>query len=272
MLTRRANRSIRHQLDGLVRRGELRALLPGVYTAPEPTWQARIRAAAAFRPDGVIGGAAAALLLWWPECPIKVVAVATHRKVSVTAPGFGWERRRVPPELIVDRGSVRIASPALSVLDLIPDLGGNAIDEALRRGAATLADLRTALGLTRGRTGNPGRLALIEDSRDSPWSEAERLAHRLLREAGITGWRTNHRVMVNGVGFVVDLVFQAERIAIEVDGWTYHGSRQAFVADRWRYARLASAGWRVLPFAASELTDYPEEFVGVVRDALRTRL
>lgn len=77
--------------------------------------------------------------------------------------------------------------------------------------------------------------------------------------------------MVKGVGYVVDLVFPQQRIAIEIDGWTYHGSRESFINDRWRYAKLGAAGWCVLPIAASELDDAPDEFVAVVRDALRMR-
>ena len=38
--------------------------------------------------------------------------------------GFGWERRTIPPELIVHRDNLRFACPAMSVLDLIPALGG----------------------------------------------------------------------------------------------------------------------------------------------------
>ena len=268
---RRNNLTIRHQLEHLVQQGQLRALLPGVYTDLEPTWQARIRAAGMFRPDCVITGAAAAVMTWWPECPITAVCAATKQPVRTCAKGFNWERRSIPADLVVDSGVLRVASPALSVLDLIPILGGAVIDEALRRQSVTLEHLAEAFRQTPARPGNRQRAALIHDSRDRPWSPAERTAHHLLRQAGINGWRTNRRVMVKGVGYVVDLVFQQQRVAVEIDGWSYHGSRESFIKDRWRYARLAAAGWCVLPFAASELDDAPDEFVAVVRDALRMR-
>ena len=269
VIARHSNVSVRAQLDYAVRRGLLIATLPGLYTAPDPTVEIRARAAATFRPDAVITGAAAARLLWWPEIAVDRVECAVRYSVSSHYAGYTWSQREVPPELFVVRAGVRIAKPALSVLDLIPQRGPDVVDEALRRKVTTITELWQAFGTTPQRPGNGLRRAILQDSRDEPWSPAERKVHQLLRAAGITGWRTNVRVMVNGVGFVVDLLFARERVVIEVDGWTYHGSRHAFVADRWRYARLGAAGWTVLPFAASAIDDDADEFVALVRQALR---
>ena len=56
--------------------------------------------------------------------------------------------------------------------------------------------LHRAMELTAARAGNQTRRQLLLDSRDEPWSEAERLFHRLLREAGITGWKANQPVVL----------------------------------------------------------------------------
>lgn len=268
VLARRDHRTIAHQLDHCLRRGLLHPALPGVYTAPEPTWEARVRAAGVFRPGCVIGGAAAALLLWWPECPITTVNVAVEHQVKRGYPGYTFEERSTPLDLVVDRAGLRIACPALSILDLIPSLGGMAIDEGLRRKAVELSQLWGALRLTPGRVHNRLRRELLHDSRDEPWSEAERAAHRLLRSAGLTGWRTNFPIRVNGVTFVVDIAFPAQRIVVEIDSWKYHGTRAAFSKDRWRYARLAADGWAVLPIPAAAVTGDPEDIVEVVQAAL----
>lgn len=268
VLPRRDHRTIAHQLDHCRRRGLLKAALPGIYTAPEPTWEARVRAAQAFRPGCVIGGAAAARLLWWPDCPIGAVQAAVEYQVKGSYPGFSFEERRIPLDLTVDRAELRIACPALSVLDLMPSLGGTVIDEALRRKAVTLSQLWRAFRLTPGRVHNAMRRDLLHDSRDEPWSEAEREAHRLLRAAGLTLWRTNFPIRLKGVTFFVDIAFPAQRVVIEVDGWEHHGTRAAFVKDRWRYARLGAARWTVLPIPAASITDDPDDVVEVVRAAL----
>jgi len=269
VLRRSQHRTLSRQLDHCLRRGLLLAILPGVYTAPEPSWEVRTRAAAAFRRDAIIVGAAAARALWWPDCPISEVSAALPSgTVERRYPGFGWERRTIPPELIVHRDNLRFACPALSVLDLIPALGGAVIDEALRRGSTTLPELWLGLDACRHRKGNALSRALLHDSRDLPWSEAERLAHQLLRGAGISGWRTNYHIRIDGIDHFVDIAFPHQRVIVEIDGWQFHGNRAAFVSDRRRYARLAAAGWTVLPFAAEVLSDDPEGFVALVRTAL----
>ncbi|MFT3834069.1 MAG: DUF559 domain-containing protein [Micropruina sp.] len=268
VLSRRRHASIAGQLDWAVKQRHLKAILPGIYTTHDPTWEAQIRAVGAFRPDCVITGAAAAMLLWWPECPIDSVSVAVPDGVCQPYSGFNWERRSVAPDLIVERDELRIACPELSVLDLIPVLGGRVIDEGLRRGAVTLQGLWDAFELTRRRRGNALRRELLHDSRDEPWSEAERTAHRLLRAAGIVGWRTNYRITIGDAVFFVDIAFPALRLVIEIDGWEFHGTRAAFTRDRWRYARLGAATWTVLPFAAEALDD-PDEFIAVVRTAMQ---
>lgn len=268
MLARRDHRTITGQLDRCRRRGLLHTPLPGVYTAPEPDWATRIKAAAVFRPGCVVGGAAAARSLWWPECPITTVNVAVEHPVRGVYPGFTFERRTTPLDLVVDRSGGRFASPALSIIDLIPLLGGAVIDEGLRRRAVTLTQLWHALRLTPARVGNGLRRDLLHDSRDAPWSEAERAAHKLLRSAGLTGWRTNFPITINGVTFVVDVAFPRQRVVVEIDGWQYHSSRNAFHSDRWRYARLAAAGWTVLPIPAGDVTADAESVLEVIRGAL----
>jgi very-short-patch-repair endonuclease len=54
--------------------------------------------------------------------------------------------------------------------------------------------------------------------------------------------------------------------AIELDGWTWHGSRTAFDADRARANELEAAGWHVFRFT-SATSD--AEIVRVIRTALR---
>ena len=105
--------------------------------------------------------------------------------------GYEFTRRQIPAERVVDRAGLRLTSPALTALDLCATVGGEAIDQALRTRATTLAHLQRAMELTTARVGNPTRRQLLLDSRSEPWLEAERSLHRLLRAAGITGWQAN---------------------------------------------------------------------------------
>jgi very-short-patch-repair endonuclease len=115
------------------------------------------------------------------------------------------------------------------------------------------------------RPGNGLRRALLHDSRDLPWSEAERACHRLLRSAGITGWKTNERV----AGYWVDVLFPRHRLILEIDGWATHGDRAAFEHDRVRRNALVLAGYVVLNFTWRQLEDDPAWVVASVQRALR---
>jgi hypothetical protein len=48
-------------------------------------------------------------------------------------------------------------------------------------------------------------------------------------------------------GYVVDAFWPGRRVIVELDSWTFHRSRRAFVEDRRRVAVLQLAGYMVLP-------------------------
>ncbi len=212
-------------------------------------------------------GGAAAKLTFWPEVRVTDItcAVASRR---APRPGFQFVKRRVPPELITHHHGARLTSPALTAMDLCDALGGEPIDQALRTRTATLRQMRRALDLTGSRQGNTVRRMLLLDSRDKPWSEAERLFHRMLREAGITGWKANRGVRADGWTCYIDVAFQHLRLAVEIDGRLHENDPKIFQHDRWRQNALVLDGWRVLRFTWEMLTDHPEMVIATVRRAL----
>ena len=224
--------------------GELVRVLPGVY-ARDNAWRTRCVAALRADPTAVIAGRAAAALTWWPELAVEVVDV--HREAR-PQPGYRWLRGSVPSELIVRRQAFRVTSPALTALDLVSDLGGVALDRALRTGKVKLVDLERALELTSGRPGNALRRWLVDDSRDEPWSELERAYHRGLRGLDLPWrYRTNHVVILeDDERAALDCALPALLLAFEFDGYAYHGGRLAFERDRRRDAQLTQLGWLVV--------------------------
>ena len=239
-------------------RGELERVLPGVYAvAGTVTLRTRGVALACRHPDAVIAGPAAAALSWWPELRAPTLEAVT-RDTLAPAPGFAWRRGVVPAELVREGDHLRLTSAALNVLDLVPELGGRAIDEALRRGAVTLDGLWEALALTPQRAGNAERRWLLHDSRDLPWSPAERSLHRLYRGMGAPyEYVTNHRVPLAQGWACLDLSLPRLRLGFEVDGREHHTSPAAFLRDRTRDPELVELGWLVVRFAATSVEDNP---------------
>ena len=147
-------------------------------------------------------------------------------------------------------------------------VGGDAIDQALRTRATTLAHLQQAMELTAARVGNPTRRRLLLDSRAEPWSKAERLFHRLLRDAGISGWEANKPVVLRDSTFYVDLIFRKLRLVIEIDGRLYHTGAEVFETDRRRQNLLVLDGWCVLRFTWTMIEERPEEVIAMVLEAI----
>jgi very-short-patch-repair endonuclease len=249
--------------------GRLVRLLPGTYVTPDAhdDFATRCAAVAWWCPDAVIVGAAAARLTFWPDLSVRVIDVARRGYVP-NAPGYTFERRIVDPELVVVRHGLRLSSPALTAVDLVPHLGGDALDTCLRARAARLEDLWAAFHAHPSRAGNLERHRMLVDSRDKPWSAAERLSHRLLRRHGIVGWTANLEVRVHGLSYFIDIAFRAERLAVEIDGRLHEDDPAVFESDRYRQNALVTEGWRVLRFTYGMLVDRPQYVVDQIRAAL----
>jgi very-short-patch-repair endonuclease len=152
-----------------------------------------------------------------------------------------------------------VTAPALTAVDLATEEdGGDMIDRVLRLRTGSLEQMWSALRLQPNRRGNRVREMLLRDSRDQPWSEGERQLHRLLRTAGVAGWRANQWIAVTGGGYFADVLFPRNRLIAEVDGWAYHGDPAAFEDDRRRRNELELRGYQVLNFTWRHLVSDPE--------------
>lgn len=267
VIARRDHPRLANAMAWLVRRGELTPVLPGIFCSREAaaTFEARVAALARWDPDAILMGSTAGRLTFWPglASPKVECAVRWDRSPQV---GFGFSRRDVPLELVVERGLLRLTSPALTALDLVATKGGDGIDHALRTRTTTLEKMWAAIELTPGRPGNVDRRRMLLDSRDQPWSAAERLAHRLLRAARITGWRANLPVVLRGQLYYLDVAFPALRLVVEIDGRLHEDDPEVFENDRWRQNALVLEGWVVLRFTWRMLEDHPDLVIAAIQE------
>lgn len=72
------------------------------------------------------------------------------------------------------------------------------------------------------------------------WAE-----HRRQHLPQLVGLVPNHRVMADGHRYELDFALPDRKIAFELDGYTYHSSRNAWSHDRRRDLRLSLAGWHI---------------------------
>lgn len=229
--------------------GELLRVLPGTYAAPDDERGViPLRAVCRRFPDAVVTGTAAAAATFWPEVGGGPITVARAMSTQPSCQPYRFAHRAVPPGLVRSVDGVRVTAPALTAVDLIDSHGAEAIDQVLRRRAATVPGLHAALAASPGRRGNNQRRRVLLDSRGAPWSEAERRAHRLLRAAGITGWVANMEIRIRLGWFVqsyfLDIAFPKTRRALEIEGDEFHQDRAALHRDRYRHNDIVvRAGW-----------------------------
>ena len=231
------------------------------------TASARVRAAVwGYGVDAVASGTAAA---WWhglTRYPPEVVEVTVPRNSHHPhRAGVRIRRRDLVPRDVVECEGLRITELALTVVEAAVRPGGGAVlmDSALQRHVELRALWRAHLR-NKGRHGSPAARRLLLAASDGARSQAERLLVKLLREAGIAGWRTNYPVG----GYVIDNAFPEQKVAIEVDGWAFHSDSEVFVKDRNRQNAIALLGWKVLRFTWLDLTEYPQRVLAEIRRAI----
>jgi very-short-patch-repair endonuclease len=269
LISRKQNPELATALDWLIRRDQLVSLLPGVYATRAAALNpiARIQATQLWDADAVVSHEAAARVTFWPHIRLTQVRVAACSRTA-RREGYELSQRKIPAELIVTREGIRCTSPALTALDLTEALGGDAIDTLLRSRQATLSHVWEAFAITRRRRGNGQRRLLLLESRDNPWSPAERRAHRLLREEGISGWEGNYPILIRGTAYYMDIAFPKAKLVVEIDGREFHEGPEAFEQDRLRQNDLVNAGWRILRFTPRMLKERPGMVLAVIRTAL----
>jgi very-short-patch-repair endonuclease len=224
-------------------------------------------------PNGVVSHQVAGVLYGFP---IRLGAVGTaivDRHSSVQAQGLRAFRCHLPPEEVGLIGGLTATTRARTATDLLaglawPDARNLWAWISTRRVLGT-AELRAAVTGRAGQHGTPQLRRLLEASATGSLSAAEDLLHDLLRRAGITGWVANARVVLNGrLVAVVDVLFEQQKVVVEVDGWSTHSQREVFQSDRTKQNALTLAGYVVLRVTWDDLTKRPAEVARQVRSAI----
>jgi very-short-patch-repair endonuclease len=68
----------------------------------------------------------------------------------------------------------------------------------------------------------------------------------------------------------VDAAWPAQRLVVELDGWSAHNTRKAFQEDRERSNALQRRGWRLLRFTYDDVARRAGRTAGEVAHALAT--
>ena len=176
--------------------------------------------------------------------------------------------RRLPEEELSVCRQIPCTTPARTILDLASVIPVRALeratDEADRLALATADDLIELLRCHRGHPGASRLRGVLARHRIGSTVTRSELEERFLVLC-----RRHHlpqpEVNVPLLDYVVDFLWLAEELIVEVDGHASHGTRAAFQADRDRDGRLTVAGYHVLRFTWWDVTRRP----AVVADRVR---
>jgi very-short-patch-repair endonuclease len=266
-------------IEHRVAAGRLHRVHRGVYLVGHVARAPLAREAAAVLScgDNALLSHASAAALWGvlaKDRPGVDVDVTVIGRNPGRRPGVRTHRaREIDPR---DR-DVRHRIPVTSVARTLLDIAATEPPRELAR-SVEAARVRRLVGdrelerLLERASGHKGACALREVLRHTAEpamtrSEAERRMLALLRAAGLPPSDVNVRVC----GHEVDMLWRAERLIVEIDGFEYHRTREAFERDRLRDARLQAAGYRVMRITWRQLSEQPEAVVARVAQALVPR-
>ena len=123
----------------------------------------------------------------------------------------------------------------------------------------------------RGRTGTATARAVLvrlDPALAPAESDLETLLLKVLDAHGLPAPTRQFPVTVDGRTFRIDLAYPSLRLAIESDGFAFHGHRHAFESDRERQNLLVLAGWTVLRFTWRQVCSRPAWVAVQVRRAI----
>lgn len=256
-------------IDRRVRSGEWRILGNGVYLRADRPHTAAVRLRASVYGAGPGATAWGPSAAWWhglcERPPARAFVTIPHHRTLGRGREVTLRRRDLDERDVVTVRSLAVTSLPLTVLEAAVELpdGSVLMDRALQR-RTSLTALEAAHVRNSGRRGARSAHRLLCVARAGGHSEAERVLYRLLRGAGLTGWRAH----AMSCGFEIYVVFDDARVAIEVDGWAWHRDAHRHRRDAERQNILVNAGWHVLRFTWHTLTQEPDEVVRQIRAAL----
>jgi hypothetical protein len=146
---------------------------------------------------------------------------------------------------------------------------GNAVERAERLDLLDLSQVDDLLATVRGHRGRGKLKRALSIYRDPAFSRSggELRLLQLLAEAGIPRPAVNTFVE----GYEIDMYWERERFAVELDGWDTHRTRTAFETDRKRQEDLKLANIEMVRITGRRLAREPDEVAQRLNTLLQRR-
>lgn len=269
-----------HVVDHAVASGALVRVFPRTYTTPDRAGDPEIQRRAALRYAG--GGAAlshlSGLAAWGIPVPeSNAVHISADRTCRLRhAVGLVVHHHHgftCSPPAVLSRDGFSVARlegylvdswPLLSPLDRRAPVIG-----AVQSRRTTAARVRPELARAPKLPGRPELAGLLDLLERGCHSELEIWGHRQVFDSRLLPPARHQRPVALGARTVyLDVAYEAEMVAVELDGSAYHGDRDR---DSRRDIALAALGWLTLRFSHRRLHSEAEAVRRELRATLETR-
>jgi very-short-patch-repair endonuclease len=200
-------------------------------------------------------------------------AIELSGKARCERPGIRVSRVAVDRSESTRCRGIPVTTPARTVVDLAAELEPlqleSVVEEARRRHLIRRHELVAAAGAGGQRSGAVRLRALLGREHEPALSrsDTEKRMLRLVRAADLP-----HPELNAVIGpYEVDMYWPEAQLAVELDSYTFHGTREAFERDRARDAELQSSGLPVLRFTWRQIRYQPELVLARLARALASR-
>jgi very-short-patch-repair endonuclease len=276
----------RTHLDSAIRRGELVSCGAAVYrvSAAPQTDDQRLAIACAVDPCVVVShrtaGRIFGLRRLGPDRSVHVT-IPEERMLIIGDVTVHRAGDRLDPDVIQRADGIRHFNASRTLFDLATVLQEDAVrsvfEQMLHEQLATVEDVRAVVDRRRqrGRTGSRLMRELLEERAAGTRpvaSDLERRIEAAIIGAGIASPDRQVEVIVrSGQLFVLDFYWPSQRLAVEVDGTTWHAGYVERSVDYRRDRQLEQIGIRVLRVGEAEAREGLFRFIDDLRLALDGR-
>jgi very-short-patch-repair endonuclease len=257
-----------------IRRGALHVVHRGVYAVGhraltvEGRWMAAVLA---FGPEAVLSHRSAGQL--WGLLPRSAIAPeVTRPRHAAGRPHLVVRQCSLPADETTRVDGIPVTSVPRTLFDLAATRPEREVERAWNEmEVRRLTDPLSVPGLLERHPGRPGSkvLARLAGSRERPVgitrNELEEAFLALVDRHGLPRPRMNAHLAVRGRFFEVDALWEARRVAVELDGGAVHRTARAFHRDRERDRILEAEGWRTPRITWDHVRDTPGEVASDLR-------
>jgi very-short-patch-repair endonuclease len=236
--------------------GRLHVVHRGVYAVGhralrvEGRWLAAVLACG----DGAVLSHRSAAAHWGLLATSQAVTDVTAARGRRGAPGIRLHRARfLDARDTTTHEAIPLTTVARTLLDLAATVPADRLERAFAQALVLrIYDHTTVRELLARSNGHRGTKILAQATAHeakhtkSDW-EVRLLA--LIRRTQLPEPLVNHALIAPDHGHcIVDFYWPQQRLVVETDSWSFHGSRAAYEADRARDAALIAEGYRVVRF------------------------